>query len=122
MTSTSAGAGPTGPPEGASAAPARGAIRRGASPPRLGGFNESVVLDAIRRHPAGLSRDELAGATGLSAQTITNIARRLLDRGIARETGKPHSIGNGKPRALLRIVPGARYAIGVHLDPAPGTS
>ncbi|MEV0845607.1 ROK family protein [Streptomyces sp. NPDC049954] len=118
MKSTSAGAEPAaGPPKGANAAPARGAIRRGTNLPRLGGFNESVVLDAIRRHPEGLSRVELAGATGLSAQTITNITRRLLDRGIARESGR-RSVGSGKPRTLLRIVSGARYAIGVHLDPA----
>ncbi|MEU9336672.1 ROK family transcriptional regulator [Streptomyces sp. NPDC048290] len=83
----------------------------------MGDFNESVVLDAIRRHPTGLSRVELAGATGLSAQTVSNITRRLLDQGVARESGK-HNTGTGKPRTLLEIVPAARYAVGVHLDPA----
>ncbi|MFE4667077.1 ROK family protein [Streptomyces sp. NPDC056716] len=80
-------------------------------------FNESVVLDAIRRHTSGLSRVELAKATGLSAQTVSNITRRLLDQGVARESGK-HSTGTGKPRTLLEIVPAARYAVGIHLDPA----
>ncbi|MET8824432.1 ROK family transcriptional regulator [Streptomyces sp. NPDC004610] len=83
----------------------------------MGDFNESVVLDAIRRHATGLSRVELAGATGLSAQTVSNITRRLLDQGVARESGK-HSTGTGKPRTLLEIVPAARYAVGIHLDPA----
>ncbi|EDY44091.1 ROK family transcriptional regulator [Streptomyces sp. SPB074] len=92
-------------------------IRRGTNLPRMGDFNESVVLDAIRRHKAGLSRVELAEATGLSAQTVSNITRRLLDQGVARESGK-QSTGSGKPRTLLQVTPGARYAIGVHLDPA----
>ncbi|WP_322935271.1 ROK family transcriptional regulator [Actinacidiphila alni] len=92
-------------------------IRRGANLPRVGDFNESVVLDAIRRHPTGLSRVELARATGLSSQTVSNITRRLLDQGVARESGK-QPMGNGKPRTLLEIVPASRYALGVHLDPA----
>lgn len=93
-------------------------IRRGTNLPRMGDFNESVVLDAIRRHPQGLSRVELAHATGLSAQTVSNICRRLIDQGLARESGKQFSGTGGKPRTLLRVVPGARYALGVHLDPA----
>lgn len=95
----------------------KASIRRGTNLPRMGDFNESVVLDAIRRHTAGLSRVELAQATGLSAQTVSNITRRLLDQGVARESGK-QSTGSGKPRTLLQIAPGARYAVGVHLDPA----
>ncbi|MFF2847903.1 ROK family transcriptional regulator [Streptomyces sp. NPDC058001] len=83
----------------------------------MGDFNESVILDAIRRHPTGLSRVELAQATGLSAQTVSNITRRLLDQGVARESGKQNT-GSGKPRTLLEIVPTSRYAVGVHLDPA----
>ncbi|WP_041820670.1 ROK family transcriptional regulator [Streptomyces davaonensis] len=83
----------------------------------MGDFNESVILDAIRRHSAGLSRVELAQATGLSAQTVTNITRRLLDQGTVRESGKLNT-GSGKPRTLLEIVPTARYAVGIHLDPA----
>ncbi|MEV6041202.1 ROK family transcriptional regulator [Nonomuraea sp. NPDC052116] len=93
------------------------AIRRGTNLPRVGDFNESVILDAIRRHTTGLSRVELAQATRLSPQTVSNITRRLLDQGLARESGK-RSSGNGKPRTLLEIVPAARYAVGVHLDPA----
>lgn len=92
-------------------------IRRGTNLPRMGDYNESVVLDAIRRHPSGLSRVELAQATGLSAQTVSNITRRLLDQGVARESGK-RSTGPGKPRTLLEVVPTARHAVGVHLDPA----
>jgi predicted NBD/HSP70 family sugar kinase len=91
--------------------------RRGTNLPRMGDFNEAVVLDAIRRVPEGLSRVELARATGLSAQTVTNICRRLLTSGLAREAGTTSS-GAGKPRRLLQLIPEARYAVGVHLDPA----
>jgi predicted NBD/HSP70 family sugar kinase len=83
----------------------------------MGDFNESVVLDAIRRVPAGLSRVELVEATGLSAQTVSNICRRLLNTGLAREAGTKSS-GAGKPRRLLQVNAGSRYAVGVHLDPA----
>ncbi|MGA6157046.1 ROK family transcriptional regulator [Stenotrophomonas sp. NPDC087984] len=99
------------------AKPEKPAIRRGTNLPRMADFNESVILDAIRRHADGLSRVELAQATGLSAQTVSNITRRLLDQGVARESGKQHT-GSGKPRTLLEVVPSSRYAVGVHLDPA----
>jgi predicted NBD/HSP70 family sugar kinase len=83
----------------------------------MGDFNEAVVLDAIRRVPDGLSRVELAELTGLSAQTVTNICRRLLLGGLAQEAGTSSS-GAGKPRRLLQANAEARYAVGVHLDPA----
>lgn len=93
------------------------AARRGTNLPRMGDFNESVILDAIRRSPEGLSRVELAGATGLSAQTVSNICRRLLETGLVAEAGKKSGRA-GKPRTVLQIVPEGRFALGVHLDPA----
>src|ERR1700760_2580591 len=83
----------------------------------MGDFNESVVLAAIRRVPGGLSRVGPVKSTGRSAQTVPNICRRLLDTGLAREAGT-RSTGTGKPRRLLRVNAAARYAVGVHLDPA----
>lgn len=91
--------------------------RRGTNLPRMGDFNQSVVLEAIRQSGEGLSRIELASATGLSAQTVTNITRRLLDDGFIREAGRTIN-GPGKPRVTLRLVPDSRFAVGVHLDPA----
>lgn len=90
--------------------------RRGTNLPRMGGFNQSLILDKIRRSPTGLSRVELVGTTSLSAQTISNICRRLLDLGLIREAGK-EGVGPGKPRSILRLNPEGRYAVGVHLDP-----
>ena len=90
--------------------------RRGTNLPAMGDFNQSVILDAIRRAPLGLSRVQLVRATGLSAQTISNICRRLLDGDLIREAGK-ESTGPGKPRTMLVVNPEGRYALGVHLDP-----
>lgn len=84
-------------------------------------FNQSVILDTVRRAPAGLSRVQLAEATGLSAQTISNIVRRLLDADLVAEAGREVS-GPGKPRTMLRLNPAGRYALGVHLDPTITTT
>jgi predicted NBD/HSP70 family sugar kinase len=83
----------------------------------MGDFNQSVILEAIRRSGEGLSRIELVEATGLSAQTITNITRRLLDEGLIAEAGRTIN-GPGKPRVTLRLVAESRFSVGVHLDPA----
>lgn len=91
-------------------------MQRGTNLPALGGYNRAVVLDLIRRSSAGLSRVELAGQTGLSAQTVSNVAKRLLADGVVLETGKSSS-GPGKPRTILQLEARARVAIGVHLDP-----
>jgi predicted NBD/HSP70 family sugar kinase len=93
-----------------------GVVRRATNPVRIGSFNQTVVLDAIRRS-SGLSRVELAASTGLSAQAVTNICRRLIAAGLVREAGT-ENVGRGKPRTMLRLEPGARLAVGVHLDPA----
>ncbi|HET8878544.1 MAG TPA: ROK family transcriptional regulator [Arthrobacter sp.] len=93
------------------------APRRGTNLPRMGDFNLTVILDAIRRAPSGLSRVELAQIVGLSPQTISNISRRLLDQHLIVEAGK-EGTGPGKPRTMLRLNPGGMYAVGVHLDPA----
>jgi predicted NBD/HSP70 family sugar kinase len=89
---------------------------RGANLPAIAAFNETVVLDAIRRSGHGMSRVELVGKTGLSAQTVTNVSRRLLGHGLIREAGKQID-GPGKPRTILALEPTGSYAVGVHLDP-----
>lgn len=94
------------------------AARRGTNLPRMGDFNRSVIFDAIRRAPEGRSRVELVDITGLSTQTVSNIARRLLDEGLIVEAGKTSAAGLGKPRTLLRLHPEGMYAAGVHIDPA----
>lgn len=91
--------------------------RRGTNLPRMGDFNQSVILEAIRQADDGLSRTELVAATGLSAQTVTNITRRLLGDGFIREAERRIN-GPGKPRVTLRLIADSRFSVGVHLDPA----
>ena len=88
---------------------------QGTNLPRVGGFNRAVVLDTIRAH-GEVSRVELASMTGLTAQTMSNIVRALMADGLVTETGHAPSTG-GKRRVLLRVVPDAYSAIGLHLDP-----
>lgn len=92
-------------------------MARGSNLERVSAFNQAVVLDLIRRAESGLSRVELIGATGLSTQTVSNIARRLLDLGLIRESGKVQ-VPQGKPRTTLTIDPQSRFAVGAHLDPS----
>lgn len=89
---------------------------RGANSPQMGRYNQRVVIDAIRRHPGGLSRVEIAEQTGLSAQTISNVTRRISELGLVRDVGRASS-GPGKPRTLLDLAPDGAYAVGVHIDP-----
>src|SRR4051794_37364738 len=64
------------------------AMRRGTNLPRVAGFNQTVILDVVRRADSGLTRAQLARRTGLSAQTVTNATRRLLEQGLVREEGE----------------------------------
>ncbi len=95
-------------------------MRRGSNLPAVGTYNQTLVLDLIRRSADGVSRSELADLTGLSAQTLSNVARRLVSEGLITE-GAPIVSGKGKPRIPLRLDPQARYAVGIHLDPAVDT-
>lgn len=91
-------------------------MRRGANLPSIGGFNQAVLLDLVRREPDGLSRVELAERSGLATQTVSNAVRRMLEDGLLREDGLRRN-GPGKPRTILRLEAGSRVAVGVHLDP-----
>ena len=73
----------------------------------VGTRNRALVLDLVRR-TGPVPRVELARGTGLSAQTVSNIAARLVAEGLVQQDGD---------RALA-VVPSARTGIGVHLDPA----
>lgn len=95
-------------------------MRRGSNLPAVGTYNQTLVLDLIRRSADGISRIELAARTGLSAQTLSNVARRLVAEGWVRE-GTPVVSGPGKPRTPLQLDPAARCAVGIHLDPAVET-
>ncbi|MFE2374640.1 ROK family protein [Streptomyces sp. NPDC059398] len=90
-------------------------MRSGTNLPRVGGYNQAVVLDAIRTK-GPISRVELGPLTGLTNQTVSNVVRRLLDEGLIAESGQAPSRG-GKRRTLLMPRADGAYALGVHLDP-----
>lgn len=92
-------------------------MKRGSNMPAVGTYNQTLVLDMIRRSPSGVSRIELAELTGLSAQTLSNVARRLTAAELIVE-GERVVAGPGKPRTLLRLNRSARFAVGIHLDPS----
>ncbi|MET8979102.1 ROK family transcriptional regulator [Streptomyces sp. NPDC004539] len=82
----------------------------------LRGHNTALVLDLLRTAGAeGISRLELAERTGLTPQAVSKITARLREEGLAAEAGHRASTG-GKPRTVLRLVPEAGHAVGVHLD------
>lgn len=61
------------------------------------------MLDALRRARHDLSRAELSTATGLSAQSITDIVCRPVERGLVHEREPVGSQGRGRPRRGRRI-------------------
>ncbi|MEU7582838.1 ROK family transcriptional regulator [Streptomyces sp. NPDC041068] len=88
----------------------------GVNLPALRGHNAALVLDLLRAAgETGISRLELAERTGLTPQAVSKITARLRGEGLAAEAGRRASTG-GKPRTVLRLVPDAGHAVGLHLD------
>ncbi|MEU3886298.1 ROK family transcriptional regulator [Streptomyces sp. NPDC029041] len=120
-----AGAAGTAGTAGAGAAGTAGAGVAGAAGAEGGGgvnllslrsHNAALVLDLLRTAgDGGISRLELAERTGLTPQAVSKITARLREDGLAAEAGRRASTG-GKPRTVLRLVPEAGHAVGVHLD------
>ncbi|MGW3635860.1 ROK family protein [Streptomyces sp. NPDC005122] len=82
----------------------------------LRSHNGALVLDLLRTAgTTGISRLELAERTGLTPQAVSKITARLRADGLAAEAGQLASTG-GKPRTVLRLVPEAGHAVGLHLD------
>ena len=73
--------------------------------------NRSVLLWSLF-FTQPCSRQDLSWATGLSAGSVSNVVRELIDDGIVTEAGSVDSDG-GRPRALLRMDPDYGRVIGV---------
>ncbi|MGW7225236.1 ROK family transcriptional regulator [Streptomyces cyaneofuscatus] len=98
------------------ALPARTKSQAGVNLPALRHHNAALVLDLLRAAGAeGISRLELAERTGLTPQAVSKITARLRAEGLAVGAGLRPSTG-GKPRTVLRLVPDAQFAVGLHLD------
>ncbi len=99
-----------------SALPGRTKAQAGVNLPALRHHNAALVLDLLRAAGAeGISRLELAERTGLTPQAVSKITARLRVEGLAVGAGLRPSTG-GKPRTVLRLVPDAQFAVGLHLD------
>ncbi|MFJ9621593.1 ROK family protein [Streptomyces sp. NPDC101181] len=95
---------------------ARPKSHAGVNLPALRHHNAALVLDLLRAAGAGgISRLELAERTGLTPQAVSKITARLRAEGLAVGAGLRPSTG-GKPRTVLRLVPDAQFAVGLHLD------
>ena len=90
---------------------------RGTSMADIGSYNEKLVLQLIRAAPDGVSQSQVVRTSGLSRQTVSLIARRLLLEGLIETAGQRIS-GPGKPTTILRAVADSRWTIGLHVDPA----
>jgi glucokinase-like ROK family protein len=77
---------------------------------------QAILLTLLREKQ--YSRVELAKKLSLSNTTITNLTTELLAQGIIAEEPDENSDelrSVGRPRKMLRLVPKARYVIGIHI-------
>ncbi len=87
---------------------------RGATIEDAGAHNTRIVLRAIRAQGT-LTKAELARQTGLAHPTVTNITRRLIERGLLRTAGMQRG-GRGQPATRLVINAEGAHAIGLNVD------
>ena len=81
---------------------------------RAADYNQRIVLQAIRVAEE-TTRAELATITGLTAPTIANITKRLLDLGLIAEAGRRFGL-RGQPALRLRVNPDGCFSIGINID------
>jgi predicted NBD/HSP70 family sugar kinase len=81
---------------------------------RASDYNQRVVLQAIRTSKE-TTRTELSRTTGLTAPTIANITRRLIDEGLVKEIGRLQG-PRGQPAIRLKIDALGCIAIGLNID------
>jgi predicted NBD/HSP70 family sugar kinase len=83
----------------------------------LGGasaHNRRVVFDALRLNGA-LSRAEIARATQLTPQTVSNIIDQFVQDGLVA-ADEPLRGARGQPATPYRILPGGAWSIGIEID------
>lgn len=84
---------------------------RGSSQGGVRQYNERVVLEAVRLQGA-LPAADIARQTQLTAQTVSMIAKRLLDDGLLVK-GAPQRGKVGQPSVPLSLNPDGAFAIGI---------
>ncbi|MDB5524989.1 MAG: transcriptional regulator/sugar kinase [Rhizobium sp.] len=76
--------------------------------------NRRVIIDALRMNGA-LSRADLARATRLTKQTVSNIMEELEGDGLVASQESVRK-GRGQPSTPYRLVPEGAFAIGLQID------
>lgn len=87
---------------------------------------QAILSTLLRGGPT--SRVDMARMTRLSSTTITNLVTALLEQGVVEEAGKESAgLENrgertgarhpsaGRPATLIRLIPQARCAVGIHI-------
>lgn len=77
-------------------------------------INRSVLLRLLRSQ-GGMSRAQLAQASGLTKTTVSQLARELIDEAWVSETGSSAAQGPGRPSTPLHIDDQRRALIGVEI-------
>ncbi len=77
-------------------------------------YNLRIVHETIRlRGP--LTRAEIARETALTVQTVANLTKELIGRGLIHEVHRRRE-RRGPPSAVLAVQPNGAFAIGIDLD------
>ena len=76
--------------------------------------NYRTVLETVRNE-GSVSRADIARKTTLSAQTVSNITKKLLNAGLILEADRVQE-GRGAPSMSLEINPDGAYSIGLDMD------
>jgi predicted NBD/HSP70 family sugar kinase/biotin operon repressor len=94
-------------------AAAESRMQRGTNQSGMRDSNERLVLSLVRRQGA-LSKTDIARMTGLSAQTVSVIMRKLEDDGLLRR-GEPQRGKIGQPSVPMSLDPEGAYFLGLKI-------
>lgn len=101
------------PPPQTQRSPTSSTQARGRDQVGMRAYNERLVLSLLRQE-SDLARAEIARRTGLSAQTISVITRRLENDGLI-VVGEPIKGKVGQPLKPISIAPDGAYALGLKI-------
>ncbi len=77
-------------------------------------YNFRIVFETIRLH-GPISRADIARRTNLTAQTVSNIVNRLLERKFVKE-GRKLQKKRGAPSTTLEVNPSGAYSVGLDFN------
>jgi predicted NBD/HSP70 family sugar kinase len=77
-------------------------------------YNLRIVHETIRLF-GPLSRADVARRTALTGQTVSNLAKELIELGLVHEGARVHE-GRGAPSTALAVNPDGAYAIGLDFN------